>query len=75
MIVKLIIVQHGDARWVHDAWDEIAIEENNNGYEDALVAAEGAHGAANVRTVNVTVPNDLFDIAFAEPTVIGTVMG
>jgi hypothetical protein len=64
MKVRLIIVQddHSDGPWVHGAWDEYAMDENDRGYREEL---EKARENGEVRLVDVSLPRTLIDALFS----------
>lgn len=77
MIVKLVVIQSVGVntceRWVTNAWDEYTIDENPDGFTAAVECAEAEHGAANVRILNVRIPEGSLDKPFEVPTVEGEV--
>ena len=78
MIVHLIVIRHPepseDTYWTTEAWDENTIDENPQGYEEALKKAQASNGADHVRVLKVQLPEGALAKPFEVPVVKGEVV-
>lgn len=59
--------------WCCGAWDEFSVEENPEGYADAIAHYEGKYGIENIRVVKVLIMDAPIANLFEPLTVTGEV--
>ena len=77
MKIYLIVVQaptRGDSPWVWGAWDEWTIDENPDGYQEAINEARARNPSEEVRTACVEVPDGFLQQVFEPLSVKGKPM-
>lgn len=74
MKLRVIFVRDMTAIWVVNAWDHDSMDENPQGWEEALEKARADHPDYEVRLMDVVVPWSKVDALFDIPEVSGVVV-
>ena len=76
MIINLIVIRQPgtveDTFWTSEAWDEYTIDENPEGFDEAIEKAHKEYGGDHVRVLQVRIPKGSLAKPFEVPTVEGT---
>jgi len=60
--------------WTTEAWDEFTLDDNPQGFEEALAKARNQHGAEHVGILEVELPSGALAKPFEIPKVEGKVV-